>query len=86
MLSTTLYVLSARDFTRRSRKLVGHSRSAAVSVRQGEPLCAAAASLLQSAADSLGGRVTTVETGKREKEHSYMRLEVNELLAGRLST
>jgi len=43
-------------------------------------------SLLQSATDSLGGRVTTVETGKREKEHSYTRLEVNELLAGRLST
>jgi len=29
-----------------------------------------ATSLLQSATDSLGGRVTTVEIGKREKEHS----------------
>jgi len=46
----------------------------------------ATTSLLQSATDSLGGRVTTVEGGKRAKEHSYTRLEVNELLAGRLST
>ena len=43
-------------------------------------------SLLQSATDSLGGRVSTVESDKRAKEHSYTRLEVNELLAGRLST